>query len=105
MAAAVDVCLADQFGGWQPRQVHAFTRQVSLIGVAQCDSGSRETESAPATGMDERQETLEAQHAFERLRREANSCFEATTQVALRHRQRGSNRRDAGCSSRQPFNA
>src|SRR6266496_3578348 len=104
-AAAVDVRLADQLDGWQPRQVHALTRQVSLIGVPQCNRGPRKAESAPATGMDERQKALEAQHALERLRRKTDSCFEATTQLALRHPQRGSNRRDPGCSNRQPSNA
>jgi hypothetical protein len=89
-AAAVDVRLADQLGRWQPRQVHAFTRQVSLIGVTQRDRGSRKAESAPAAGMDEREKALKAQRALERLRRNADGCLEATTQLALRHEHRGS---------------
>ena len=67
-AATVDVRLTDQLGRWQPRQAHAFTRQVSLIGVAQCDGGSRKAETARGAGMDERQKALEAQHTLERLR-------------------------------------
>ena len=87
-AAALQVRLADQFSRWQSRQAYAFSREVSLIGVAQCGGGSRKPKPAPAAAMNEREEALEAQHTFEGLRREADSRLEATTQLAVRHKHR-----------------